>query len=124
MEEKMLAAIGEAKTCPHGHPINPADRIAGVPLGDCAVGAEITILRFENEAEDLLHYLKATGVEPGQSGEIIELDDENLTYKSADGEHTLTRSTAETVSVLANPSPPPRAALPDQLVFAKERYGR
>jgi DtxR family transcriptional regulator, Mn-dependent transcriptional regulator len=26
--------------------------------------------------------------------------------------------------VLADPSPPPRVALPEQLVVAKERYGR
>lgn len=124
MEEKMLAAIGSAKTCPHGHPINPADRIVGVPLSDCEVGAKITILRFENEAEDLLHYLKATGVEPGQAGEIVSVDDEEVTYKSDDGEHTLSLSSGETVSVLADPSPPPRTALPEQLVLAKERYGR
>lgn len=124
MEEKMLAAIGNAKTCPHGHPIDPADRIVGVPLADCEVGAKVTILRFENEAEDLLHYLKATGVEPGQKGEIVSVDDEEVTYSSDDGEHTLSRSSGETVSVLADPSPPPRTALPEQLVLAKERYGR
>jgi DtxR family Mn-dependent transcriptional regulator len=28
------------------------------------------------------------------------------------------------VSVRADPSPPPRTALPDQLVLGKERYGR
>jgi DtxR family Mn-dependent transcriptional regulator len=124
MEEKMLAAIGNAKTCPHGHPIDPADRIAGVPLADCEVGAQITILRFENEAEDLLHYLKSAGVEPGQEGEIVSVDDEEVTYKSGGGEHTLSISSGETVSVLADPSPPPRTALPEQLVLAKERYGR
>jgi DtxR family Mn-dependent transcriptional regulator len=42
----------------------------------------------------------------------------------ADGDATLTRSVSETVSVLADPSPPPRTALPEQLVLAKERYGR
>jgi DtxR family transcriptional regulator, iron-dependent repressor len=31
---------------------------------------------------------------------------------------------AETVSVTADPSPPPRTALPEQLVLGKERYGR
>ena len=36
----------------------------------------------------------------------------------------VTRSVAETVSVRADPSPPPRTALPDQLVLGKERYGR
>jgi DtxR family Mn-dependent transcriptional regulator len=124
MEEKMRAAIGDAKTCPHGHPINPADRIAGVPLGDCEVGAKVTILRFENEAEDLLHYLKDQGVEPGQVGEVVSVDDEEFTWTSEAGEHTLTRSVAETVSALADPSPPARTALPEQLVLAKDRYGR
>ena len=36
----------------------------------------------------------------------------------------VTRSVAETVSVTADPSPPPRTALPDQLVLGRERYGR
>jgi DtxR family Mn-dependent transcriptional regulator len=39
-------------------------------------------------------------------------------------EGTLTRSVAETISVIADPSPPPRIALPEQLVLGKERYGR
>ena len=38
--------------------------------------------------------------------------------------HSVTRSVAETVSVVADPSPPPRTALPDQLVLGNERYGR
>ncbi|MDQ4072571.1 MAG: metal-dependent transcriptional regulator, partial [Actinomycetota bacterium] len=49
LEERMLAAIGDAKTCPHGHPIQPGARIEGVPLADVEVGASVTILRFENE---------------------------------------------------------------------------
>src|SRR5688572_2237670 len=65
LEERMLAAIGDAKTCPHGHPIEPGTRIEGVPLADVEVGAAITVLRFENEAEDLLHELMASGLEPG-----------------------------------------------------------
>ena len=36
------------------------------------------ILRFENEAEDLLHYLKDAGVEPGQEGEVAEAGDEHI----------------------------------------------
>jgi DtxR family Mn-dependent transcriptional regulator len=68
LEERMLAAIGNAKTCPHGHPINAGNRIEGVPLADVAPGASVRILRLENEAEDLLHYLKAAGIEPGLEG--------------------------------------------------------
>src|SRR6059058_1747858 len=59
LEARMLAAIGDAKTCPHGHPINAGTRIEGAPLADVAEGATVTVLRFENEAEDLLHELKA-----------------------------------------------------------------
>src|SRR3712207_4369427 len=68
LEERMLAAIGDAKTCPHGHPIETGKRVDGVPLADVEVGAKVRILRFENEAEDLLHYLKASGMEPGLRG--------------------------------------------------------
>jgi len=124
IEAGMLKAIGNAKTCPHGHPIEPGTRIEGVPLGDTEVGAKITVLRFENEAEDLLHLFKREGLEPGREGEVTEVDDEHLVVDFGDGQATLTRSVAETVSVLADPSPPPRTALPEVLVLGKERYGR
>ena len=71
LEERMFAAIGDAKTCPHGHPINAGSRIEGVPLADCEPGATIRILRFENEAEELLHYLHDRGVEPGLEGTFV-----------------------------------------------------
>jgi DtxR family Mn-dependent transcriptional regulator len=126
LEARMLAAIGEAKTCPHGHPIpGHADtRIEGVPLGDTEAGAKVTILRFENEAEDLLHLFKAQGLEPGREGTVSAVDEEHITVDFGEQTGTLTRSVAETVSVLADPSPPPRIALPEQLVLGKERYGR
>jgi DtxR family Mn-dependent transcriptional regulator len=38
--------------------------------------------------------------------------------------HSVTRSVAETVSVVADPSPPPRTVLPDKLVLTKDRFGR
>jgi DtxR family transcriptional regulator, Mn-dependent transcriptional regulator len=123
LEERMLAAIGDAKTCPHGHPIRPGSRIEGVPLADVEVGAEVTILRFENEAEDLLHYLKAAGIEPGIKGRLTESGEEIVVTHNG-GESTVTRSVAETVSVLADPSPPPRVALPGQLVLGERPYGR
>src|ERR1700716_1672565 len=50
LEERMRAAIGDAKTCPHGHPIVAGARLAGVPLADVEVGASLRVLRFENEA--------------------------------------------------------------------------
>jgi DtxR family Mn-dependent transcriptional regulator len=124
-EAYVRASVGDAKTCPHGHPIRVHERIDGVPLADCSVGAKVTILRLENEAEDLLHYLKDAGIEPGLVGEVSWNDGDTVAVRSS-GEAlaTLTASVAETVSVVADPSPPPRTALPEQLVLGRDRYGR
>jgi DtxR family transcriptional regulator, Mn-dependent transcriptional regulator len=84
----------------------------------------VTILRLENEAEDLLHYLKRSGIEPGMRGEIVGNDGEEVSVAHDDQIATVTWSVAETVSVLADPSPPARIALPEQLVLGRERYGR
>jgi DtxR family Mn-dependent transcriptional regulator len=124
LEERMLAAIGDATTCPHGHPIVAGAREQGVPLADVAEGASVRVLRFENEAEDLLHYLKDAGLEPGLEGRVTAADEEEVTVASNGATHTVTRSVAETVSVAADPSPPPRTALPGTLVLGKDRYGR
>ncbi len=123
-EAYVRSAVGDARTCPHGHPIRVGERIDGVPLADCAPGAKVTILRLENEAEDLLHYLKESGIEPGMRGEVVSNDGEHVSVQSDGNLATVTASVAETVSVLADPSPPPRVALPEQLVIARERYGR
>jgi DtxR family transcriptional regulator, Mn-dependent transcriptional regulator len=123
-EAYVRASVGEARTCPHGHPIRVGQRIDGVPLADCRPGAKVTILRLENEAEDLLHYLKASGIEPGMVGEVAANDGETVSVRSDGTVATVTSSVAETVSVLADPSPPPRTALPEQLVLGRERWGR
>jgi DtxR family Mn-dependent transcriptional regulator len=95
-----------------------------VPLADVEEGARVRVLRFENEAEDLLHYLKDTGLSPGLEGTLAHAGDDEVVVDSNGSSHTITRSVAETVSVIADPSPPPRTALPGQLVLGRERYGR
>jgi DtxR family transcriptional regulator, Mn-dependent transcriptional regulator len=124
LEERMLAAIGDAKTCPHGHPIVAGTRIEGVPLADVVSGASVKVLRLENEAEDLLHYLKDAGLEPGLEATVRGDDGDEVVLDAAGGEVRVLRTVAETVSVVADPSPPPRVALPEQLVLARDRYGR
>lgn len=124
LEERMLAAIGDAKTCPHGHPIVEGVREQGVLLADVEPGAKVHVLRFENEAEELLHYLRDAGLGPGLDGELKRSDDEEVVVASADGEHSVSRSVAETVSVRADPAPAPRPPLPEQLVLSSDRYGR
>jgi DtxR family Mn-dependent transcriptional regulator len=125
LEQRMRAAIGDATTCPHGHPIEGGRRHEGVPLADVEVGASVRVLRFENEAEDVLHYLRAAGAEPWMTGRVTERTADEVVVEGDDGGRvTLTASVAETVSVAADPSPPPRTALPEQLVIGAERYGR
>jgi DtxR family Mn-dependent transcriptional regulator len=125
LEERMMAAIGDATTCPHGHPIVEGIREHGSLLADCAPEASVEILRFENEAEELLHYLKGTGIHPGLTGTIVASEpDEDVVVRSDEGEHRIARDVAETVSVKAEPAPPPRPPLPDQLVLSSDRYGR
>jgi DtxR family transcriptional regulator, Mn-dependent transcriptional regulator len=124
LEERMRAAIGDAKTCPHGHPIVEGAREEGVLLADVEPGAEVQVLRFENEAEEILHYLKGTGLYPGLEGKLESSDDEQVVVASDDGKHPVSKSVAETVSVRADPAPPARPPLPDQLVISSDRYGR
>src|SRR5205085_5467459 len=108
VEERMLKAIGDARTCPHGHPICEGAREPGVPLADVEPGARVRVLRFENEAEDLLQYLKESGLHPGLEGTLAGGDDDEVVLESDGSRLAVTRSVAETVSVAADPSPPAR----------------
>jgi DtxR family Mn-dependent transcriptional regulator len=124
LEERMLAAIGDAKTCPHGHPLVEGAREQGALLADVEPGATVHVLRFENEAEELLHYLKQAGLRPGLDGTLESSGDDEVVLATDEGRHRVSRSVAETVSVRADPSPPPRAPLPEQLELSSDRYGR
>ena len=86
---------------------------------------KVEIMRFENEAEDLLRYLKSAGLAPGLKGTLESSGDEEVVMLSEAGDQcAVTRSVAETVAVIADPSPPSRTALPEHLVMSTERYGR
>lgn len=123
LEERMREAIGDAKTCPHGHPIEGA-REQGALLADVEPGASVRIMRFENEAEEILHYLRDAGLWIGLDGTLDSSDPEQVVLASEDGKHKISRSVAETVSVKADPAPPSRPPLPEQLVLSSDRYGR
>jgi len=124
LEERMRAAIGDATTCPHGHPIVEGAREQGSLLSDVEPGAKVVVLRFENEAEELLHYLKDAGLDPGLEGSVESSGDDGVVIISERGSHHVSSSVAETVSVRADPAPPPRATIPEQLVLSSDRYGR
>jgi DtxR family Mn-dependent transcriptional regulator len=71
LEARMLEMIGEARTCPHGHPIGDYPREPGVPLTAAPTGSAVRILRFENEDHDLLRMFRGAGVEPRASYTIV-----------------------------------------------------
>ena len=125
LEERMRAAIGDATTCPHGHPI-----VEGVRETRLAAGRRrgrrrrLSSCASRTRPRSLLHYLKDGGLDPGLEGKVSESDDDQVTIDADDGEHVVSRSVAETVSVRADPAPPPRAAIPEQLVLSSDRYGR
>jgi DtxR family transcriptional regulator, Mn-dependent transcriptional regulator len=124
LQERMAAAIGDAKTCPHGHPLVEGAREQGALLADVEPGAKLQVLRFENEAEELLHYLKEAGLRPLLEGTLESSGDDEVVIASGDEKHRVSRSVAETVSVRADPAPPPRPPLPEQLELSSDRYGR
>jgi DtxR family transcriptional regulator, Mn-dependent transcriptional regulator len=124
LEERMKAAIGDAKTCPHGHPIVEGAREQGVLLADVEPGAKIRVLRFENEAEEILHYLRRAGLHPELEGTLKSSGEDEVVVGSDEGTHNVSKNVAETVSVRADPAPPPRPPLPEQLEISSDRYGR
>jgi len=70
--DKLDELLGHPPTCPHGNPLprdgRTADRPAGIPLSEAPAGAEITILRVTEEAEEdarLLTFLQEHGMRPG-----------------------------------------------------------
>ena len=95
-----------------------------MPLADVGEGARIRVLRFENEAEDLLHYLRATGLEPGLEGTLVESGEQELVI-DADGRRcAITRSVAETVSVDRRPLAAAARRAARAARARRQRYGR
>ena len=68
LEERMLAAIGDAKTCPHGHPIVAGTRIEGVPLADVEPGASVRSCAWRTRPRTCCTTSRTQGLEPGLDG--------------------------------------------------------
>ena len=95
-----------------------------MPLADVEVGAQVEVLRFENEAEDLLHYLKGAGMAPGLKGTLAESSGDDVVLQANGDVRVGHAQRCRDGLGRADPSPPPRTALPEQLVLGKDRYGR
>src|SRR4029450_2309181 len=85
LEARMLEMIGEARTCPHGHPIGDYPREPGVPLTAATTGSVVRGLRFENEDEDPLRVVRRAGVEPKATYTIAGFDGEAARLEGGQG---------------------------------------
>jgi DtxR family Mn-dependent transcriptional regulator len=84
MERRLLNALGDVTTCPHGNPIPGLGALAPdeFPLADAHAGDELVIQRITEEAEEdphLMKYLQEHGVEPGARMAVLEAADFNAT---------------------------------------------
>ncbi len=79
VEAKLAQLLGNPPTCPHGNPIDSTaarTRPAGVRLSEVQPGAEVTIYRITEEAEEdveLLTYLEDGGLVPGTVATVVEV---------------------------------------------------
>ena len=117
----MLAAIGDAKTCPHGHPIVEGDARAGRAARRLRGRRQGSRAALRERGRGAASLPEDAGLDPGWRASVESSDDDEVVVASDDGRHAVSRSVAETVSVRADPSPPPRAPLPEQLELSSDR---
>jgi DtxR family Mn-dependent transcriptional regulator len=120
LEARMLDMIGEARTCPHGHPIGDYPREPGVPLTAAGTGSVVRVLRFENEDHDLLRMFRRAGVEPRATYTIAGFDAELARLEGPQGPTQLPLYAARTISVAVESAGngPPAEQDPESLATA------
>jgi DtxR family Mn-dependent transcriptional regulator len=76
VEERLVAVLGDPKTCPHGHPIPPADGSdpprPGVPLAQVGTGVLSVMYGVTEEVSEILRYLGDIGLRPGAEVTVME----------------------------------------------------
>ena len=79
--DRIAEALGHPTHDPHGHAIPDADLTlepaTGISLADCATGATAAVRYVCDEDGDLLRYLDAIGLRPGEPVVVIRREIEN-----------------------------------------------
>jgi DtxR family transcriptional regulator, Mn-dependent transcriptional regulator len=69
VEERLVVALGNPQTCPHGHPIPPKDLTepvrGGIPLAQVEAGENATVSGVTEQMPEILRYLGQVGLRPG-----------------------------------------------------------
>src|SRR5438045_4688641 len=84
IEARLLQALGNPTTCPHGNPIPGLGTLAPdeFPLDEARAGDRLVIQRITEEAEEdanLMKYLQDHGIEPGARVTVREANSFNAT---------------------------------------------
>ena len=76
VEDRLVALLGDPKTCPHGHPVPPRDLSepvrSGVPLAQIDEGSDAEVSGVTDEVPEILRYLGEIGLRPGAHVRIVE----------------------------------------------------
>jgi DtxR family transcriptional regulator, Mn-dependent transcriptional regulator len=100
VEQRMYTMMANARACPHGHPIGDEPREAGEPLSLVQTGSVVTLLRFENEDQELLRLFRRAGLQPGAQYTLLDSAEGTVRLRAADAaEPTLAANIAGTISV-------------------------
>ena len=80
--QRLLAALGNPSTCPHGNPIPGLGSVAAdeFPLDQAVEGEELILERITEEAEldlGLMHHLQTHGLAPGSVLKIVRIESFN-----------------------------------------------
>jgi DtxR family Mn-dependent transcriptional regulator len=96
VEERLLAALGNPTTCPHGNPIPGLGTLSPdeFPLDRVQVGEEVVLERITEEAEvdlGLMHHLQANGLAPGARVRVARTEPFNrlMVFEGPKGETVL-----------------------------------
>jgi DtxR family Mn-dependent transcriptional regulator len=90
LQARLLQALGNPTTCPHGNPIPGSDYAAPdtVALADLEVGCPFTVSRIPEELEftpGLLEFLEQSALVPGSTGRVTAASPDGTTTVEIDG---------------------------------------
>lgn len=105
VEDRLVALLGDPKTCPHGHPVPPSDLSdpvrTGVPLAQVDEGRHAVVTGVTDEVPEILRHLDAIGLRPG--AEVLILEKAPLggpvTIEISDARHAISLELARMVIV-------------------------
>ena len=95
LEALIAAKLGNPTVDPHGDPIPTADLVMeerpSSALADLAPGARATFVRISDSDPEMLRYLAARGIAPGDDFEVVEKQpfDGPITVRCGSGEQVL-----------------------------------